>query len=411
MQKNIKRIIASLLTCSALFGLFGCTSNDSNKNENINSNKVNVEDVKKEDKGDLEQEKESNSDVGNSVADTTNNKEKTKSNAEIHFINTGNSDAILIKEESGINMLIDAGDNDDEDVMCNYLRKEGITSLDYLISTHPDADHCGGMDAVINNFEIKNFYVGNGSADTKTYTSVLNSAAEKGINPSVPLEDTKIELSESSYIKFYNTKGGSNSNESSLVTLYVNGEDKFLFTGDAGSEAENKIINSLIDVDVLKVGHHGSSTSSSQKLLDKVRPEYAILQVGVNNKYGHPHRETMSLLENNAIEVHRNDECGDIIFNSTGDGVSTDCKLGSYSANQKNNGQSSAEQPKVENDDNKSNTDENIAIEENEGEFVITQTGTKYHRPTCSTIKQVKETVSRSVAESKGYEPCKRCNP
>lgn len=412
MQKNIKRIIASLLTCSALFGLFGCTSNDGNKNENINSNNVSVESKNEEAKDELEQEKESKpTDTSDSVNNGVGNEEKKKLNAEIHFINTGNSDAILIKEESGINILIDAGDNDDEDVICNYLRKEGITTLDYLISTHPDADHCGGMDAVIDNFEIKNFYVGNGSSNTKTYTSVINSAAEKGVNPGVPLEDVKIELSESSYIKFYNTKGGSNSNESSLVTLYVNGEDKFLFTGDAGKEAENKIINTLIDVDVLKVGHHGSSTSTSQQLLDKIKPEYAIIQVGVNNKYGHPHRETMALLEGNSIEVHRNDECGDIIFNSTGDGVSTDCKIGSYSANQKSTEQISTEQPKVENDENKSNVDENTAIEEGKGEFVITQSGTKYHRPSCGTIKQIKANVSRDEAESMGYDACKRCNP
>lgn len=413
MNKKAKKLIISLLASSVLLGLFGGCSNSDKKDVGSEQYVEQVtQDQSSEDEGVIiteENSTEADEELSNIESESEKSNKVTSNNAEIHFINTGNSDAILIKEDSGVNILIDAGDNDDESLMCSYLQKESIKKIDYLISTHPDADHCGGMDAVIDNFEIGTFFVGNGSSNTKTYTSVITSAANKGVSPSVPLEDKQIDLSDSSYMKFYNTVGGSNSNESSLVTLYVNGSDKFLFMGDAGIEAENKIVSKLCDVDVLKVGHHGSSTSTSQKLIDTTKPEYAVIQVGQNNKYGHPHRETMAILENESIEVHRNDECGDVIFKSTGNGVNTECKIGSYIANQKNNNQT-VEQPQentTSNNSNQTNTD----TSQSNGEFVITQTGTKYHRPSCSTIKQVKDTVSREEAEALGYEACKRCNP
>ena len=202
--------------------------------------------------------------------------------ATVHFINTGNSDAILILQDNK-SVLIDAGDNDDESLMVNYLNNLAIKKIDYLVNTHPDADHCGGLDAVINNFEIGTFFVGNGSSDSQTYTDVINSAANKGINPSVPLEESKFELTSNSYIQFFNTAGGRDSNESSLVTLFVNGEDKFLLTGDAGVETENKILSKMQDVDVLKIGHHGSKNSTTQSFLDKVNPEYSVILIGKNS--------------------------------------------------------------------------------------------------------------------------------
>ena len=264
---------------------------------------------------------------------TTVIKEEEFTEATVHFINTGDSDSILIVQDDK-SVLIDAGDNDDESLIVNYLNDLEIKKIDYLVNTHPDSDHCGGLDSVINNFEIGTFFIGNGNADSQTYTDVINTAANRGINPSVPLEESKFELTNSSYIQFFNTAGGSDSNESSLVTLFVNGEDKFLLTGDAGAETENKILLKMQDVDVLKIGHHGSNNSTTQSFLDKVNPEYAVILTG-KNSYGHPHAEVLSKLESANIEIHRSDECGDIIFKSTGEGVFTGCKEGSYLANDK----------------------------------------------------------------------------
>ena len=118
------------------------------------------------------------------------------------------------------------------------------------------------------------------------------------------------------------------------MTLFVNGEDKFLLTGDAGAETENKILPQMQDIDVLKVGQHGSKNSTTQSFLDKVNPEYAVILTG-KNEYGQPHSEVLTKLESANIKVHRSDEWGDIIFKSSGQGVSTECAEGTYLANDK----------------------------------------------------------------------------
>lgn len=373
------------------------------------------------------------------VATTVVEEELTE--ATVHFINTGNSDAILILQDDK-SVLIDAGDNDDESLMVNYLNNLEIKKIDYLVNTHPDADHCGGLDAVINNFEIGTFFVGNGSSDSQTYTDVINASANKGINPSVPLEESKFELTSNSYIQFFNTAGGSDSNESSLVTLFVNGEDKFLLTGDAGEETENKILSKMQDVDVLKIGHHGSKNSTTQGFLDKVKPEYAVILTG-KNSYGHPNSEVLSKLESANIEIHRSDECGDIIFKSTGEGVSTECNKGTYLANDKESREEAEKKAEEERiaaeakaaeearlaEEVKKAEEARIAEEarrveqerlqqeataqtqNNVSEMVwITATGTKYHRTNnCGNTNSANARQITLEEAQKNYEPCKKC--
>ena len=350
--------------------------------------------------------------------------------ATVHFINTGNSDAILIVQDDK-SVLIDAGDNDDEELVVNYLNNLEIKKIDYLVNTHPDADHCGGLDAVINNFKIGTFFVGNGSPDSQTYTDVINSTANKGINPSVPLEESKFELTSNSYIQFFNTAGGSDSNESSLVTLFVNGEDKFLLTGDAGAETENEILSKMQDVDVLKIGHHGSKNGTTQSFLDKVNPEYAVILTG-KNSYGHPHSEVLSKLESANIEIHRSDECGDVIFKSTGEGVSTGCNAGTYLANDKESREE--EERKAEEErivaeakaaeearlaEEKARIAEQERIEQeaaaqtqnNVSEMVwITATGKKYHSiNNCGNTNPANARQITLEEAQNNYEPCKKC--
>lgn len=320
------------------FGIGGATYSPS-LDSNINTT-TNIQDNDKNDEEDKSVEE------SDSIAENSSNKEDKKEEseeqivnnieAEIHFIDTGNSDAILIKQGDK-SVLVDAGDNNDEELIVNYLKKLNINKLNYVISTHPDADHCGGLDAVFNNFKVDKLLVGNGSSESKTYSDFINAAANKGISPSVPLEGSEHKLTDNSYIKIYNVKGiDGDSNESSLVTLFVNGNDKILLMGDAGEKTEAKLINYFSDVDLLKVGHHGSKTSTTQAFLDKINPKSAVILVGDNNKYGHPAIETMSRLETKKIHIHRTDECGNIVYKSTGSGVTTECSIkGSYEAGKK----------------------------------------------------------------------------
>lgn len=249
----------------------------------------------------------------------------------IHFINTGNSDAILIENNSQF-ALIDTGDTDDDDKLKSYLQRQGVKRLEYLVLTHYHADHIGGADTVITDFEVGATLVPNGDADTKVYRDYITALSNKGLQPSVPLESSIFNLG-SATLTFYNTAGGnSNENNNSLVVLYENGEDRALFTGDAEAEVESKL--SVGDIELLKVGHHGSKTSSSISFINQLQPEYAVILTGQPNQYGHPHEETLSLFESKGIPVYRTDEQGDIVFTSTCHGFETELSPGSYTPGQ-----------------------------------------------------------------------------
>ena len=247
----------------------------------------------------------------------------------VHYIDTGNSDAILIKGDK--NVLIDGGDNDDEQKVVNYLKSQGVNELAYVIATHNHADHIGGLDEVVKDIKVDHVFVSNGSATSQTYKDFINAMVAMHVNYGVPLNGVKIGLGNGAFMQIYNTNGGSDTNDQSLVTLYTNGEDRFLFEGDAEAATETEIEGELPDVDVLKVGHHGSKTSTTQAFLDKVKPEIAVITVGKDNKYHHPNEVVMDRLKAANIKVYRTDECGTIVINSSGHGVSTTSKVGDYS--------------------------------------------------------------------------------
>lgn len=328
--------------------------------------------------------------------------EETIEKAEIHFIDTGNSDAILIKYGDKA-ALVDAGDNDDEQSVVSYLKAEGVTELEYVFATHPHADHIGGLDAVVNSIAIKNLYVSNGEADTKTYTDFINAMASKGLNPSVPLLNSEFKLGSSTF-KVLSVANEKETNNNSLVLLYTNGDDKILLMGDAEGEIEAKLNPG--DIDLLKVGHHGSSSSSSSSFINKTSPEYAVITVGQNNKYGHPHVETMDTLKNNGIEVHRNDECGHVVFTSTGDGLSVGCKVGSYqSGNNKSSSDSNKNNPQSVVAETSSPKPTSGMVYANGG----SSTSNKYHsNPSAHNMEGAIE-MSEDSAVSKGYVACKKC--
>ncbi len=414
----IKFLIGILVVVFISTSITACGNNtkaNANENSKVESQEdSNVKNITESEEK-VKPEKEDNT-VPVITEDTEKDEEGTNvesSEAKVHFINTGNSDAILIVQGDKA-VLVDAGDNDDEGLVTSYIKNLGVTAITYLISTHPDADHSGGLDAVINNFDIGQFFVGNGSADTKTYTDVINAAANKGVNPSVPLEDSIFNITENSYIQFFNTSGGSDSNESSLVTLFVNGEDKFLLTGDAGSETENEITSKMPDVDVLKVGHHGSKGSTTESFISKVAPEYAVILTG-KNSYGHPTSEVLNRIESKGIKLHRSDECGNIIFNSTGNGVSTECGLVSFtagatagSAQSSNNSLGSTSGDATVNNNSESTSEETPT-----GEMVwLSATGEKYHSiNNCGRMNPDKaRQVTLEQAQNQGMTACSKCN-
>lgn len=241
----------------------------------------------------------------------------SQDNAKIHFIDTGNSDAILLQvgEEFA---LIDGGENDDEELIVEYLQSVGVTKLKYLFATHMHADHIGGLDAVVDHFEIEHVFVGNGTSSSQTYKDFIMALSMKQAYPSVPLKDSVFYLGNST-IKVLSAANTDDANNNSLVLLFQNGNDKVLLMGDAEKEIENVI--DVPDVDLIKIGHHGSKSSSGKSFIKRANPEYAVITVGAENKYGHPHKETLETLENENITTYRTDQDGTIVFTSTSNGL------------------------------------------------------------------------------------------
>ena len=237
----------------------------------------------------------------------------------IDFIDVGQADSILIRNQDEV-MLIDAGTNEAGETVVNYLEKLGITKINYLIGTHPHEDHIGGLDQVINNFDIEQIYMPKIETTTKTFEDVLEAIENKNLTVIAPNKGDKIELGQA-VGKFMTEPilDKDNLNLSSLVLRLEFGNTSYLFMGDAEEENE-KTIN-WPKTDVLKVGHHGSNTSSGESFLEQVHPQYAIIMVGKDNSYGLPKQEIIDKLNNIGSEIYRTDEDGTIQIISDGNNI------------------------------------------------------------------------------------------
>ena len=239
---------------------------------------------------------------------------------QIWFLDVGQADSILI-QNGDANMLIDAGNNEDGKKLVSYFQSLGIESFQYVIGTHTHEDHIGGMDDIIDNFNIDTFYMPDAITTTATFESVLDSLEAKNIAFQTPSIDSIFKLGNAAIDVLYVGTDDSDLNNTSIVLKLTYGNTSILFMGDAEKEVETIIEKKDISADVLKVGHHGSNTSSSKTFLEKVNPSYAIISVGTGNSYGHPSNTTIQNLENQNIQIYRTDENGTIIMTSDGTNI------------------------------------------------------------------------------------------
>ena len=235
----------------------------------------------------------------------------------VYFIDVGQADSILL-ENKGHYMLIDAGNNEDGSKLVNYFNEQDIKEFDYVVGTHAHEDHIGGMDDIIKNFKIDNFYMPDAITTTKTFEDVLDALEETNVIFQTPKVNQTFNLQDTTITTLSVTADEKNLNDTSIVLKVKHGTNTFLFMGDASTKIEKNLLNKDIKSDVLKVGHHGSRYSTSLEFLKKVSPEYAVISVGENNTYKHPHEEILKRLEEQNIQIYRTDKQGTILAKSNG---------------------------------------------------------------------------------------------
>ena len=294
-QKFIGSIVAIIVL--AIAGIFGLN------NENINSI--------------LETENNANTTAEQEITTTS---MPVDGNLNIYFIDVGQADSILITNNDA-SMLIDAGNNEDGEDVVNFIKDKGITKLDYVVGTHPHEDHIGGLDDVINSdLEITNIYMPKIETTTKTFEDVIDAIENKGLSITSPKKGDTFTVGNASLeVMTDSILDEDNLNLSSITLLMQYGNNKFLFMGDA--ETENEETRDWPKVDLLKVGHHGSNTSSSDKFLNETRPTYSIIMAGEGNSYGLPTEETLNKLQNIGSIIYRTDLNGTITVTSDGENI------------------------------------------------------------------------------------------
>ena len=252
----------------------------------------------------------------NEILNQLNRKEEvsstsTSSNLEAYFIDVGQADSILIKNNNEA-MLIDAGNNEDGEDVVKFIKEKGINKLNYVVGTHPHEDHIGGLDDVINSdIEIENVLMPKIQTNTKTFEDVLDAISNKGLKITEPKKGDTFQIGEASCeIMTDSIINEKNLNLSSITIRLQFGNNSMLLMGD--SEVENEKTRTWPKTDVLKVGHHGSKTSSSNEFIKEISPKYAVIGVGKNNKFGHPNNGVLERLNNYGTKIYRTDEDGEI---------------------------------------------------------------------------------------------------
>ena len=241
----------------------------------------------------------------------------------VSYIDVGQGDATLISK-GNFHMLIDAGKNERGTTVVEYLKKEKVDKLDILVGTHPDSDHIGGLDDVLENIPVDTVYLPEAKKETKTYQEVETALEQKGKQSQMPEIGKSYTYDGNIIIRFLGPlRDYKDANDNSLVVQLAYGRNRFLFMGDAEEEAEKDIIKQQYDLecDVLKVGHHGSYTATSDAFLQESNPVYAVISCGEGNSYGHPHAEVLAKLEDDDVQIYRTDTMGTVVATSDGENV------------------------------------------------------------------------------------------
>ena len=307
----------------------------------------------------------------------------------VQFIDVGQADCALLSCD-GEYLLIDGGNRDDSQLVVSFLEQQGVQELAAVVCTHAHEDHVGGLPAVLAVYPTKAVY-----APTKTYSSNIFDkfvyyTDQQGLDITIPSPGDRFSLGQAEVTVLGPVKSYAETNNTSIVLMVTYGETAFLFTGDMETDAENDMLDYWEDrvnwqADVLKVGHHGSNTSTGYRFLNAVNPKYGVISVGTGNDYGHPHAEPMSRLRQAGVTILRTDELGAI--QAVSDGKEVTFTWANQSAVPEN-------------------------AEAAEQVFIGNKNSKKFHAPDCKNLPAEKNSVefsSYQQAIDAGYTPCGSC--
>lgn len=361
---------------------------------------------------------------------TDNHQTANQSSFLVEFADVGQGDCALI-ECDGHSMLIDGGSRRASAIVYTMLKEKGISKLDYMVATHPDEDHIGGLSGALHYASADICFSPVKEYDSESFANLLQYLGDEGKTVTVPAEYQTFDLGTAKVELFCPDPEAEEINNRSIITKVTYGKNVFLFMGDAEEEEEMAFLSAQEDVtcDVLKVGHHGSASSTTAEFLRKVKPETAILSVGAGNDYGHPTERTLQRLRDAGAEICRTDLEGNIIFTSDGQDVMitvdkqaseetlwTPGNAGPVQNMETDSVSGPDSSPAAENDgvSETGSANENDAAEIT---YVLNVNSNKFHRPTCPSVKDISSwnridySGTREDVIEMGYTPCNRCDP
>ena len=309
----------------------------------------------------------------------------------VHFIDVGQADCALL-ECGGQYMLIDGGNRDDGQLVVSYLEQQGVEELEAVVCTHAHEDHVGGLPSVLAVYPTKAVYAPTKTYASKVFDDFLYYTDQQGLEVTLPVPGDTMTLGAAQVTVLGPVKTYAETNDTSIVLRLDFGQTSFLFTGDMEVAAENDMLDywenrpGMLDADVLKVGHHGSNTSTGYRFLYEVSPEYGVISVGKDNSYGHPHAEPLSRLNQAGVVLLRTDELGTVV--AVSDGQEVTFTWANQSAKPENAEPAQAEV------------------------YIGNKNSQKFHSPDCANLPAEKNRVefdSYQAAIEAGYTPCGSC--
>ena len=341
----------------------------------------------------------------------------------VTWLNVGQGDAAVI-QSGGQTMLIDGGKPEKSSYIYAWLQQHGLSYLDVIVATHVDADHIGGLPGALNYASVGTAYCPVTTGTTETFQSFVKYLAQRGKQITVPTAGETFMLGGAQVQILGPLHSAEDSNDNSIVLKVSFGATSFLFTGDAERAEEQDLLNAGVNLQstVLKVGHHGSDTSTSYPFLRAVAPQYAVISVGAGNSYGHPTEAVLSRLRDAGVTTFRTDMQGEITAISDGQTVNfsvaknaaaeTLANAGAgQNANQAGGTGSAAQNAGGGNEGGAAGASTTA------GSYVLNTNTHKFHLPDCASVETISPKNRKDVNESReqiiseGYAPCKRCNP